>query len=424
MYYCVRAWCVQTNECCSGRTGGRELLMYGDAYDVVIIGAGIIGLSTGYYLQRAGSRVLLLDKGGFGGGSSGACDDMILLQSKKPGTVLTLAFESLEMYRGLSRELNTDIEFSSMGGTIFIESQRDLSIMEEFVTNQRSCGLNVDIIDRKALIKKQPYIRESIFASTYSPSDSQADPFRVMYGFLRKGMSLGMEVRYHEKVIGLDRSGSGYWLTTASSGKTYTSPVVINAAGAWAGIIGTMIGLDIPINPKRGQLVITEKTPSFGETNAWTAEYLVTKLKPELAVSKKGVDESLGLSFSISRTADGNYMIGSTREYVGFDKGTTYDATKRIVQQASSIFPVLKNVHIIRTISGFRPASMDGKMILGEHTEQPGFFTVAGHEGDGIAMAPVTGALASRLVRGSGDTDVLKEFSPDRFAASGSNQKD
>ncbi len=81
----------------------------------------------------------------------------------------------------------------------------------------------------------------------------------------------------------------------------------------------------------------------------------------------------IGLGFSFTRTTDGNYLIGSTREKVGFDKRNTYDAIRAIIKQATGILPILNEVHFIRTIAGFRPASEDGKVILGEHESVPGF---------------------------------------------------
>lgn len=126
------------------------------SFDVIAIGGGIMGLACGYYLTRAGKRVLVLEKGEFGSGASGACDDMILLQSKKPGINLDMAFKSLEIYAGLSGELDSDLEFKSLGGMILIESEKHLAIMEEYVAQQRSSGLEVEIISRKELRRRQP----------------------------------------------------------------------------------------------------------------------------------------------------------------------------------------------------------------------------------------------------------------------------
>jgi sarcosine oxidase subunit beta len=386
-----------------------------DSFDVIVIGGGIMGLSSGYYLSKAGKRVLVLEKGEFGSGASGACDDMILLQSKKPGITLDMAFESLRMYQSLGKELDAELELLTLGGMIMIESQKHLQIMEEFVENQRSCGLNVEIVTRKELRKRQPHVNEMFIASTYSPTDSQVDPFRVMYAYQKAGQTLGMELRRRTEVSSVEQSHDGSWIVSDTRGGAHQAEMVLNAAGAWAPMIGRMVDVDIPIVPKRGQLIITEQVPPIGETNAWSAEYIVTKLKPELAQPREEGLEKMGLGFSFSRTADGNYFIGSTREQVGYDKGTTYEALQAVAAQATEFFPILRHVHIIRHIAGLRPASTDGKPIIGEHPERPGFFIAAGHEGDGIALAPVTGKIVSQLICDVKPVIDAEELSPGRF---------
>ena len=128
--------------------------------DVVILGAGVNGTSTAYELCKRGKDVILIDKVCPGAGASGSCDDMILLQSKKPGILLEMAFRSLEIFETLKAELPCDIEFDTRGGTILIEDEEHLSVMEEFVASQNRYGLGVEIIDRKRLLELQPLVAD------------------------------------------------------------------------------------------------------------------------------------------------------------------------------------------------------------------------------------------------------------------------
>jgi len=383
-------------------------------YDVIIIGAGIIGLAAAYYLSTKKKSVLLLEKKAIGAGASSACDDMILLQSKKPGILLKMAFESLEMYKHLSKELDYDLEFETRGGMILIKTEEQLKIMEDFVNQQKSYDLNVDLIPRKEVRKRQPFVDKGVIASTYSPDDSQVNPLKVMKGFYLKGLEAGMDVKKGYPVIALNKLTDGCWEVITADKETFTGEFILNAAGAWSPEICRLIGLDLPIKPKKGQIAVTEQIPALGETNFWDAEYIVTKLNPELAARRNKILAELGIGLSLSRTSEGNYFIGGTREFTGYNNQTTYQGINAVIKQALKYFPVLENVHIIRTFAGLRPASLDGKPFLGEVSARKGFFIAAGHEGDGIALAPITGKLIAQLICQETLSIPVGELSPDR----------
>ena len=383
--------------------------------DVIVIGGGIIGLACAYYLSERHLSVALLERGEIGGGASGACDDMILLQSKKPGINLQLAFESLELYKSLSDRFDSALELHAMGGMIFIETPEQLEIMTKFVESQREYGLPVEILDVKDVRRKQPHVTSSVVASTFCPIDSQVSPFKVCYTFLRAARERGAAIRAGDPVSGITQNGDFDWIVSTQSGTSYRAPYVVNAAGAWASQLAAMIGVELPIVPKRGQIVVTEKLPPVGETNVWSAQYIASKLQPS-GTDAGSASDPLGLGFSFSRTGHGTYLIGSTRESVGYDTGTTYEAISRIVGQAVRYFPIFRHIHLIRSFSGLRPATADGKPIIGEAPGKKGFITAAGHEGDGIALAPVTGKIVADLIAGTTSTLPVAELAPDRFA--------
>ncbi|QEK12444.1 FAD-binding oxidoreductase [Crassaminicella thermophila] len=376
-------------------------------FHVVVIGGGIVGLSTAYYLVKAGKRVLLIEKNEIGNGASGSCDEMILLQSKEPGILLEMTLESLEMYKGLRKELKVDIEFQNNGGMVFIENEQELKIIEAFVKKQKQYGVNVEILDRKDVLKKQPYINKKIIASTFCKMDSQVNPLHVMRGLMIRSIALGLE--FKKGIITKMDQKKDHWRVYFYNGEYVDTQYIVNTAGAWASEVGNLIGINIPIIPKRGQIIVTEKIPKIGETNGWSARYIVRKIKPELFQEEE--DSKLGVGFSISQTASGNYLIGSTREFEGYNKKTTYEALKIIINQGIYYFPILKKVHIIRSFAGLRPATPDGKPILDEVADKKGYFVAAGHEGDGIALAPITGKLMAKFINGEKiyyDINVLR----------------
>ncbi|WP_069997658.1 NAD(P)/FAD-dependent oxidoreductase [Cellulosilyticum sp. I15G10I2] len=383
-------------------------------FDVVVIGGGIIGLAVSYYLLKSGKNVVIIEKNELGSGASCACDEAIFFQSKKPGINLELTIDSLELYKSLSTELSIALEFENRGGMVLIENEKQLKIMEQFVKQQNSFGLKVELLDKKDVLKKQPYVKQDIVASTYCKQDSQINPLKVMRGFISKGKKMGLEIRKTCKIQAINQRKDG-WIIILNDQQLIECECIVNAAGAWASDIGDLIGLSIPIVPKRGQIAISEPIPPLGETNVWGAEYIVTKIAPELHKNQDEAFNRLGIGFALSRASTGNYLIGSTREYVGFNKGTTFEAIKIILNEAERFFPILKNVHIIRTLAGLRPASCDGRPIIGEVAGKAGFYIAAGHEGDGIALAPITGKLISDLINGKKIKYNIAELNLKRF---------
>ena len=199
--------------------------------DVCVIGAGVNGLAIAYLLLKEGKQVIVLERSDVGSGASGACDDMILLQSKQPGINLELAFESLELYKGLEKELGVDLGFKSMGGMILIENELQLSIMENFVKQQIAGGLDVEIIGQKELRRRQPYVADDIIASTYSAVDSQVDPLMLMRGFVKNIERLGGVILRQAGVKRVERMATHRELET-HGGLIVSSDMVVNAAGA------------------------------------------------------------------------------------------------------------------------------------------------------------------------------------------------
>lgn len=384
-------------------------------YDAIVIGGGINGLSISYFLTAANKKVLLLEKKGIGAGASGACDDMIFMQSKKPGLLLSIAMESLQLYRKLEKELPVDIELENRGGMVLIENQEQLPIMEGFVKKQQELGLDVSFIDKADLRKYQPHISSHVLGSTYSPMDSQVNPLKVMKAFAVAAQDQGLTIKKGQGVKDVIYKSDYNWEVVTDDDQRFASEIVINAAGAWAPFIGQRLNFDIPIRPKRGQIAVTEQIPTIGKTNVWSADYIVMKLNPEMSKGRKPIMNELGIGLAMSQTSDGNYFIGGTREYAGYDTTTYFKAVHLMVQEATRMFPVLKNVHIIRTFAGLRPASDDGKPFIGEVSKYPGFYLACGHEGDGIALAPITGQLISKMICGTKLAFDVSELSPDRL---------
>ena len=383
--------------------------------DVLVVGAGVTGLSTAYSLCKRGKKVILAEKTAMGAGASGACDDMILLQSKKPGILLEMAFKSLELFRNLEKDLPNNIELENRGGMILIENEFQLKAMEEFAASQNKYGLGVEIVDKKQVKKLQPNVSDHIIASTYCSQDSQVNPMELMKAFMLASRSMGMNMVTRVHPVELKQNASK-WTARLSDGTVVESEAVVNATGVHANEVCGLVGIEVPITPLKGQVLVTEQLPRIGETNVWSALYIASKLKKnELVGTSNPMAEKYGLGFAFSGTLSGTYLIGSTREKAGFDRTTIPEAIALLGNQARHFFPVLANAHIIRTFAGLRPSTPDGMPFVGEFSALPGFYIAAGHEGDGIALSAITGKVVADMICGVTPEFDLSELTADRF---------
>ena len=191
---------------------------------------------------------------------------------------------------------------------------------------------------------------------------------------------------------------------------------VINAAGAWAPFIGQMAGLEIPIKPRRGQVYITEAVPQFVHKGVINARYIVAKHHPELLKNDTSKKAKLGVGISLTQSFKGNVLFGASREFVGYDTSNTLEGLKEVMANATHLVPGLKRLNIIRTMGGLRPYPPDSKPLIGYVKGLPGFFMAAGHEGDGISLAPATGKLVADLILdGRTDVPAAASFDVNRF---------
>ncbi len=382
--------------------------------DIIVIGGGVIGTSIAYNLSKEGKKVTLIEKDDHARGASGSSDQLVLMQSKKPGVHLALALESLKMYKTLEEELGEPIHFRQLGGLILIENEDEMKLMEEFVERQRKTGLDVSIISLEEINKLQEGIAQDIIGATYSPMDAEVDPIALNVAFAKAAKREGAEILLGTEVTDI-LVEDGRVIGVETDNGSYHAPVVINAAGVWAPLLAQKVGFDAPIKPRRGQICITDEVDYFVHMPVLSAKYIMAKHNPDLLKDAPEVVSRLGIGLALSQSPKGNIMFGATREFVGYDKGVTYEGISEVVKNAARYFPKLKDMSIIRTMGGMRPFTPDGLPLIGWTEGIEGFFMAAGHEGDGIALAPVTGRVVSDIIL-KGETFVdMSGFDPNRF---------
>ncbi len=374
---------------------------------IVIVGGGVIGTSIAYHLARQKLRVTLLERGDIASGSSGACDGLVFLQSKKPGIHLELAMQSRRRFEGLARRLPVPIEYKATGGMVVVETEGEMAAMAQFVDEQQKSGLDVTLLDADRARQFEPHLAEHILGATRSPLDGQVNPIALTLGFAMGAKALGARVITGATVLGIDTTSGRVSAVETDTGR-FEADVIVNAAGAHAPEIGAMVGLTIPIKPRRGQIIVTEACPPMLNHCMISAKYIAAKFNPEMA-------NAGGEGISIEQTENGNFLLGSTREFVGYDKRITTNGLQRIAAKTAGIIPALKQINVIRAFAGLRPYTPDGLPILGPVAEVPGFFMAAGHEGDGIALSPITGELIAQVIVTGKSDFSLDAFRLSRF---------
>jgi len=384
--------------------------------DVIIIGGGIIGCAIAYNLQKRGKNVLLLEKNNLVAGASGSCDQGILLQSKAPNEHLLLGIRNVEMYRELGKELGRDLEFTQKGYLLLMESEQECEVIDQLIVKQRALGLPVERVSMDEAVKLQPGInRDVVVGATFCPMDSEVNPYITALAYADNAARLGAEIRTRTPVTGLVTEGSAVrGVHTAT--ETILADTVICACGVWAPEIGRMAGLEIPIKPRKGQVFITEPVPLFMHHNLLNARYIVAKHHPEILRNDNSLKATLGVGFCMTQSAKGNVMFGASREFAGMDNTNNIEGLREVMDNAAKIMPPIRKLNLIRTMSGLRPYSPDSKPLIGFVNGLEGFFLAAGHEGDGVSLAPTTGKMvADLLIDGHTDVPAAGSFDPNRF---------
>ncbi|MFD9598893.1 NAD(P)/FAD-dependent oxidoreductase [Streptomyces sp. NPDC059970] len=374
--------------------------------DVVIVGAGVVGAACAYYASRSGLSVAVVDRGPVAGGTTGAGEGNLLVSDKVPGPELELALLSSSLWRQLSEELPPDIEYELKGGLVVAASEESLTILSATAAGQRGAGVEAYHVTSDRLRDAEPHLAPHLAGGCHYPQDAQVQPALAAAELLRAAGRSGARLCPGEEVVGIlrDRDGAVRGVRTARS--ELRAPVVVNAAGTWGGDLAAMAGVDLPVLPRRGFVLVTEPLPRLIRHKVYAAEYVSDVSSGSAALQTSPVVEG---------TPSGPVLIGASRERVGFDRTLSVPAIARLASQAAALFPVLADVRVMRAYHGFRPYLPDHLPAIGPDPRVPGLFHACGHEGAGIGLAPATGLLIAEAIAGRQPVLDLGPFAPDRF---------
>lgn len=376
--------------------------------DVVVVGAGIIGAACAFYLARAGATVTVLDAGPIAGGTSSAGEGNVLISDKPPGPELDLALRSRDLWDELAAELGAgSIELESKGGLVVAATGAGLARVADLARAHRAAGVEVAVLAPEQLRDYEPRLAAGLAGGTYYPRDAQVQPMLATAELLAAS---GAQVRCGERVLSVEVAGGAVTGVRLAGGVLATGAVV-NATGVAAGDLAASVGGRLPIEPRRGFILVTEPLASAREQppirrKVYAAEYVDAVASDDAGFQSAAVVEG---------TRAGTVLIGSSRERRQVDDSYPLPVLRRIAAQALALFPFLAGVRVLRAYRGFRPYSPDHLPVIGPDPRVAGLWHATGHEGAGIGLAPATGAMiAAQVTGGASDVDPAP-FTPARF---------
>ncbi|WP_420832346.1 NAD(P)/FAD-dependent oxidoreductase [Paenibacillus humicola] len=372
-----------------------------------------MGCSIAYFLGKSGLHVTVIEKGELSSGTSSRCDGNILVIDKDPGFDSLMSLKSQQIIAELSRELQEPFEYRAPGSILVCETEEEMEAAREWVDQQSRLGLPFRMLDRSDLRQESKYFADDLLGGLESASDSTVNPYRLTYALASGASGFGVTFRTKTTVTGIGRTGKGGPFRIRTDRGDYTAGKVINAAGVWALEVGRMVGLNIPIEPRKGHLIVASRQRPVGMRKVMEFGYLMTKFGKTRSVDR--LMEQYGVALVFEPTESQNFLIGSSREFNGFDHKVNMEVVRCIARRALRFYPHIADFHMIRAYAGLRPWTSDHLPIVSAVKSVPGFYIAAGHEGDGISLAAITGKLISEMVTDRPTTISVEPLRFERF---------
>jgi glycine oxidase len=364
------------------------------AADVLVVGAGIVGLSAARHLAAAGRRVVVLERAQVGAEASGAAAGMLAPQGEaEPGwPLLELALRARDHHLALAPTLQAEtgisVELSPRGSLHVAFDEVEQRALEARGAWQRDRGLHAASLSAAEVLEAEPNLNPAVRGGLFLPGDRSLDNVRLTRALAASALARGVGLVCGRPVIELLHRGGSVRGVRAGD-EVFEAAAVINAAGAWAGLLAGD-PTPPPVSPVRGQLVALDMAPAALR---------------HAVVSARG--------YVVPRV-DGRLIAGSTSERVGYEKGVTASGLRRLLDIALEIAPVLADVRVADSWSGLRPATPDGLPVIGPGALS-GLFHAGGLFRNGILLGPLVGEIVAGLILGHKPSVDVAAFAPTRF---------
>ncbi|MBO4571045.1 MAG: NAD(P)/FAD-dependent oxidoreductase [Bacteroidales bacterium] len=350
-------------------------------YDVIIVGAGVIGATIARNLSRYSLRTLIIEKNSDVGDETSCANSAIVHAGydPHPGTLKAeLNYPGHLMFSQLCKEL--DIELKRIGSLTISTSEEESAKLRELYDYGIQNGCEVEIIGQQRLREMEPFVTKKAVEALWAPTAGIINPFELVVALMENAMDNGVELRLEEKITGIAKETGGFMVTTDKG--EYEARVVINCAGVASGEINNMVSdKKETIRPRKGEYYVLDHFPA-----------------PYVTHTLFSVPSSKGKGVLVSPTTHGNYLIGPSSEFTDSaeDKGTDAPTLKNIVEQAYRLVDEIPMQYVIREFSGLRAYHDSGDFVI--NSPVPGFINMLGIQSPGLASSPAIGEKAVKMV--------------------------
>ncbi len=372
------------------------------SYDVIVVGAGSVGVPAAWAMARSGLRVLVVDKlASAGQGSNKAAIGGIRATHSEPAKI-HLGLRSLEIASTWEATYGQPIEWETGGYSFVAHHAREEAILKNLLETQKASGLRIDWYDAEALRERIPSLApEGLLGGTFSPGDGHCSPMRFGHGLYVQAVKEGAEFLFRTEVTGLETDSARIRAVQTNRGR-FEAPIVVNAAGAWAAEVGRMVGLEHPVRPDSHEGGVTEPVAHF-------LDPMVVDISPGPG--------SANYYFFQHATGQIIFCITPSPSIWGFDTRETSQFLPMVAKRMVTLMPRLQQLRVRRTWRGLYPMTPDGSPIVGPSKEVEGYLMAIGLCGQGFMLGPGLGEVLDRLVRDAltdDDRIVLEGLSPTR----------
>lgn len=349
--------------------------------DLIVIGAGVIGLASAREAARRGLRVTVFERGEPGMGATRAAAGMLspLGEARGPGDFLAFALDSLRSYREWVREIEEDsgagLEYRECGKIRVALTEEEMRALEARTLLAHEAGIRTEWLLPEAIWTEAPGIAPSVRGALLIHDDFRVDPRALGPALAFAATKDGVDLRTGAEVSNLLLEGRRVTGIRLADGRSHGAGKVLIAAGAWSSLLGGL-RRPLPVRPVRGQMLA---------------------LHPRALPSKRVIE---GEGVYLVPRDDGRVLIGSTMEEAGYRAENTASGIRGLLDRALRLVPDLAEAPLLESWAGLRPGTLDGNPLLGPDPDIDGLFFATGHFRNGILLAPATATLVASILAG------------------------